>query len=238
MNNKERSKGVVGINEYINNLQIDPRYTEEKIMLARKIAPLMPVDYIEPINRSIYLTESIVMIMELIDFMNSKSSVIQTTHIPIEDNRERLSKIVSVIQEEVPKSNMKNMGTILELVANMDRYKKMFELLNVFMKNQDLGKDTDKLAKMVGPMMKGKSSQEGEGSLDIEKIMNIMSLLNKSKENPSSPEAKDHRSETEKMEARPIEEEIRTQENLESELNHRAGPDIEIVEKKEKPKKN
>lgn len=233
MNNKESSKGLVGITEYINNLQIDPGYTEDKIKLARKIAPLMPVDYIEPINRSIYLTESIVRIMELNDFMTSKSSVIQTAHIPIEDNRERLSKIVSVIQEEVPRSNMKNIGTVLELIANMDKYKKMFELLNVVMKNQNLGKDSNNLAKMVEPMMKSKGSAEGEGSLDIEKIMNIMSLLNKTKEKSPSPENKDHSYETKTMEERPLEGEIRVQHNLEAQSKDKDDPDIKIVEKKE-----
>ena len=58
----------------------------------------------------------------------------------------------------------------------------MFEIINTFTKNQNLSKDTNKLLKMVEPMMKGKEDTDGEGSLDIEKIMNIISVLNKSKE--------------------------------------------------------
>ena len=129
MSKQSNTKGLVAINEYISNLQIDPKYTEEKINLARKIAPLMPPEYFQPISRSIYITESLVRIMELNEFMNKKSLVVEAAHIPVEDNRERLTRIVSVIQEEVPRSNMQNIGTVLEFVTNMDKYKKMFELL-------------------------------------------------------------------------------------------------------------
>lgn len=180
--NNEKSKGLVNINEYINNIEIDPKYTEDKIQLARKLAPLMPLEYVSPINRSIFITENLVRIMELKDYMSHQSRTVQTAHIPIEDNRERMTRIVSVIQEEVPKSNTKNLGSILELIVNIDKYKKMFDIFNTVMNSQGGGKDTANLAKMVGPMMKGKATSEGEGSLDIEKIMNIISVLNKPKD--------------------------------------------------------
>lgn len=238
MTNKDNSKGLVDINQYINNLQIEPKYTEEKIKLARKIAPLMPSQYIQPINRSIYITENLVKIMELNDYMSNRSSVVQAAHIPIEDNRERISRIVSVIQEEVPKSNMQNIGTVLELITNIDRYKKMFELLNTFMKNQNLTKDADKLVKMVEPMMKGKNSTEGEGSLDIEKIMNIMSLLNKSKEKTSPTEHSSSKEAEIKIKAE-LDLEDKIQEDISMELDYKEYiDDIEIIQKKEKPKGN
>ena len=177
--NRDNSNKLVGINEYISNIEIDADYTKEKVQLARKIIPYMPVNYIKPINRSIHITESLVKIMELEDYMNRSTRSIQSTPIPIKDNKERLSKIVSIIQKEVPKAKVQNTGTFLELIINIDRYKKMFDLLNSFMENQNLSKDPESLAKIVEPMIK--SDAQGEGSLDFEKIMNIMSLLNKSK---------------------------------------------------------
>ncbi len=180
--NKENSKGLVNINEYINKMEIDSKYTEDKINLARKLAPLMPLEYTSPINRSILITENLLKIIELKDYMASTNSYVQTSHVPIEDNRERMTRIISVIQEEVPKSNTKHLGSILELIVNIDKYKKMFDLFNVLMKNQNINKNADSLAKMVGPMMKDKSSYEGDGTLDIEKIMNIISILNKPKD--------------------------------------------------------
>ncbi|MDR7870676.1 MAG: hypothetical protein RIN55_07465 [Tissierellaceae bacterium] len=195
--NKDKSKGAgilnININEYIDNMEVNTQYTEEKIRLAKKIVPWMPLEYINPINRSIYITESVVRIMELKEYMDQSVLSVQTAAapIPIEDNRERISKIASVIQEEVPRSNMQTLGSVLELVVNLERYKKMFDLLNTFMKSQSMSKDTDKLVRMVEPMMKGKGSTSGDGSLDIEKLMNIMSILSKTKENTPKKENKD-----------------------------------------------
>lgn len=249
--NNEKSKGLVNINEYINNMEIDPKYTEDKIHLARKLAPLMPAEYINPINRSIYITENLVKIMELKDYMSHETRIVQTAHVPIEDNRERITKIVSVIQEEVPKSNMNNLGSVLELISNIDKYKRMFDLFNTFMKSQSAGKDTANLAKMVGPMMKGKTTAEGEGSLDIEKIMNIISVLNKPKDKVDVEE-KEKKASTENIVGKKEvfqEREIKIQKELDLEDNNLIlneeidyEKDIEDVkiqqEKKEKPKEN
>lgn len=186
--NRNSSSNLVSINEYINNIVIDADYTKEKVQLVRKIIPYMPLDYIEAINRSIHITESLVKIMELDDYMNRSTSSIQAAPIVIEDKRERLSKIVSVIQKEVAKSNIHNKGNFLEMIINIDKYKKMFDLLNSFMQNQNSAKDPEKLAKMVEPMIKGNA--QGEEALDIEKIMNIMNILNQSKKKDSKTEGK------------------------------------------------
>ena len=225
--NKEKSKGLVNINEYINNIEIDSQYTEDKIHLARKLAPLMPSEYIEPINRSINITENLIKIMELKDYMDSANSYVYTAHVPIEDNRERMTKILSVLQEEIPKSNSKNLGSLLELIVNIDKYKKMFDLFNVFMKSQNTNKNTDSLAKLVGPMMKDKSSFEGEGSLDIEKIMNIISILNKPKD----------KVDVEKIDEKETFERIEIKVQKEPDLeNKNKNIDTKIIEeKKEKP---
>lgn len=250
---KEKSKGLVNINEYINNIEIDPKYTEDKIHLARKLAPLMPQEYINPINRSILITENLVKIVELKDYIESTNRFVHTAHVPIEDNRERMTRIVSVIQEEIPKSNTKNMGSILELIVNIDKYKKMFDLFNTFMKSQSVSKNTENIAKMVGPMMKDKSPSEGEGALDIEKIMNIISILNKPKDKAETGvEEKEKIISTENIvDKKEVFEEteikIKKEQDLENnneifseKIDYEEDiKDVEIIqEKKEKPKEN
>ncbi|NLY45892.1 MAG: hypothetical protein GX053_07890 [Tissierella sp.] len=241
--NKDKSKGLVNINEYINNIEIDYEYTEDKIHLAKKLAPLMPSEYINPINRSIYITENLVRIMELKDYMDYTTRFVQTAHVPIEDNRERMTRIVSVIQEEIPKSNTKNLGTILELIVNMDRYKKMFDLFNTFMKNQNVSKDVDSLARIAGPMMKGKTASEGEGSLDIEKIMNIISILNKPKDKVEEKDQKisteSIREKKEAFEEKEIDLEGKNKINSNTEIDYEEGiKNTKNLHEKEKPKEN
>ena len=106
------------------------------------------------------------------------------------DNKERLRKIISTVQNDAPESRMGNMGFILDFIVNFDKYQRMLTLLNTLMKNQNLGQDRDKLLKMVEPIME-KESPSGEASLDIEKIIQIISLLNKTKDGKKEPEGED-----------------------------------------------
>lgn len=184
------SRVLTSFNDYISSVEIDVNYTEEKILLAKKIAPLMPAEYIRPMSQSISVAEKFLGIMEFRDYMTTSSISSQVNPVPIKDNRERIRKIISVIQEEGHTSNKGNLGPMLDFIVNMDKYKKMFEIFNSFVGNQNLSKDTDKIIKAMGPMMKaGASSSEGE-PLDIEKIMAMMKLLNKSKEKTDQKERK------------------------------------------------
>lgn len=177
------SIGSLNINEYINNLEIDAKYTKDKIRLARKLAPMVPEEYIHPVNRSIFITESVINIFELKDYMdrNRTSSLLQAQGEPLyfEDNRERVGKILSVIQEEVPRSNMQNLGSVLEFIVDLEKYKKMFDMINTLMASQNMSNDPETLIKMVEPMMKNKGA---ESSMDIDKLMTIMNILNKPKD--------------------------------------------------------
>lgn len=232
--NRDKSGGLASVSEYINNMEINPNYTEEKITLARKIAPLMPVEYINPINRSISITESLMRIMELRAYMNTSTTSAQMSPIPIENNKERISKIISVIQEEVPRSNMNNIGPVLELIVNMDKYKRMFDIFNTLMKNQNINKDADKLIKMVEPMMKSNNPAGGDGTLDIEKIMNVMNLLNKNKD---KSDHKDNKNFTQNKDLnKDIEDgKLDIKENASIKMDFEE--DVEVIDKKEKPKK-
>lgn len=180
--NMDNSGSLINITEYINGMKIEPQYTKDKIRLAKRITPLMPLEYIAPINRSINTTENLIKIMELKDYLNRDIDSVELTSIPVEDNKERVNKIVKAIKEEVPKSNESNLGSLLEKIINIDKYVKMFEMMSNLMNNQNLSKDTDKLIKMIEPMMKNKEASGNEGNIDIEKIINIMNTLNKAKE--------------------------------------------------------
>lgn len=172
----------INIAEYINGMKIEPQYTKDKIRLAKRITPLLPLGYIAPVNQSINITENLMKIMELKDYLNRDIDSIELASIPVEDNKERINKIVTIIKEEVPKSKESNLGSLLETIIKIDKYVKMFELMNNLMNNQNLSKDTDKLIKMIEPMVKNKEATDKEGNIDIEKIISIMNALNKAKE--------------------------------------------------------
>lgn len=164
------------LNSYIENMEVDLNYTEQKINLIKKIAPLLPLEYMHPLNRSVMITESVVKLLELKDYMDESRYVIdQSQIIPIKDNQERINRIISIIQEEVPKSNMGNMGMLMNVIVNMEQYKKMLMAFNTFMSNQDALKEPENIIKLMEPLMAGKGNREG--SKDMEQMMNIIKVL-------------------------------------------------------------
>ncbi len=70
------------------------------------------------------ITETAIKLLELKGYLNQSNSRIQSNIVPIKDNRERFNRIITTIQEEMPKSKTQNMGMVMDLIVNMDEYKK------------------------------------------------------------------------------------------------------------------
>jgi len=184
---KDENQVLQGFNHYIEGMEIDLEYTEEKIHLLKKITPLIPREYNPTLTKSIMITETAIKLLELKGYLNQSNSRIQSNIVPIKDNRERFNRIITTIQEEMPKSKTQNMGMVMDLIVNMDEYKKMFELLNTFMSNKDSMKDPESMVKLVEPLMKGKNQKGSFNPKEMEQIFNIMKVLNSTekKEKPN-----------------------------------------------------
>ncbi|MBC8589545.1 hypothetical protein [Wansuia hejianensis] len=180
--NKDNSEEVDNrpyFSSYIQSMEIDPDYTEKKIHIAKKIAPFLPTEYLGPYEKSIIITESIVKILELKKHINN-SYKLDIEPLDFENNRERLNKIVTTVQKEIPKSNMSNLGIVIDLIVNMDKYKQMFNLLNHFTNTSNIHKDSTNMMKLMEPLLK-EMKKDDKSSMDIDQIMKIMSTLNKPK---------------------------------------------------------
>lgn len=118
-------------------------------------------------------------ILELKKHINN-SYKLDIEPLDFENNRERLNKIVTTVQKEIPKSNMSNLGIVIDLIVNMDKYKQMFNLLNHFTNTSNIHKDSTNMMKLMEPLLK-EIKKDDKSSMDIDQIMKIMSTLNKPK---------------------------------------------------------
>lgn len=177
----EESKDLKLFSDYIKTLKIEPSYTSEKIKLLKKIGPYFPEEYIPTINKSILFTERIIKINELANFMRYNEYQYIKEPIPIESNKERLSKVVNIVQKEAPKGEGNNFGMLIDLIVNMDKYKNMFTMLNSFMSNQEDLKDPSQLLNMLGPIMGIDANKDKEKFKEINRMMEIMKVLNSPK---------------------------------------------------------
>lgn len=172
-------------NSYLSNMEIDRKYTLEKIKIIKEIGPYLPMQYIPLINKSVLITEKIVKITELAEFMKESDHDIIKEAIEINNNKDRLNKIINVIQKEATKSEVKNMGTILDLIVNIDKYKNMMTILSSVMNTGDLPKDPSKLIDIIAPLINTDDNADKEKIKEMNKMMEIFKLLNTSK--PTSP---------------------------------------------------
>ncbi|WMM26873.1 hypothetical protein RBU61_09435 [Tissierella sp. MB52-C2] len=177
-NQETESTALHSLGNFVNTLEVDPEYTAEKIKVVKKVGAYFPEHYIPLINKSILFTERLVKINELANFMKNDEYAYIKEPISVNNNKERISKVVNVIQNEVPKTEVKNLGMMMDLIINMDKYKQMFSMLTSVMGNQDALKDPTQLIGMLAPIMGGDSQQNGDKMKEMSKMMEIMKALN------------------------------------------------------------
>lgn len=189
-NQNNELAGLDSLGNFLNSMEINPKYTIEKIKIVKNIGPYFPEHYIPLINKSILFTERIMKINELVDFMKSDEYQYIKEPISVDNNKDRLSKIMNTIQKEVPNPEIKNLGTVMDLIINMDKYKKMFSMLSSFMNNQDNLKDPTQLINMFLPMMGNDSQNNSDKLKEMSKMMEIMKVLNSPKQESIKEEKK------------------------------------------------
>lgn len=174
--------GLKSFSDYLRSLKIEPDYTLEKIKLLKKIGPYFPEEYIPTINRSILLTERIIKINELASFMKYDEYQYLKSPIPIKDNKERISKILNIVQREVSKSENNNLGMVMDLIVNMDKYKNLLSMLNSVKSNEEGLKDPSQLLNIFGPIIGIDINKDKDKLKDINRMMEIIKTLNSKKE--------------------------------------------------------
>ncbi len=174
--------GLKSFSDYLRSLKIEPDYTLEKIKLLKKIGPYFPEEYIPTINRSILLTERIIKINELASFMKYDEYQYIKSPIPIKDNKERISKILNIVQREVSKSENNNLGMVMDLIVNMDKYKNLLSMLNSVKSNEEGLKDPSQLLNIFGPIIGIDINKDKDKLKDINRMMEIIKTLNSKKE--------------------------------------------------------
>lgn len=192
--NKKKGDLLSSVN--LNNiLDIDSKYTAEKIKLIKKVGPYFPEEYIPSINKAIMLTERIVKIYDVIEFMNIKETQYIKKSIPVENNKARLDYIANTIKKEYSEEEIKNMGPIVEMVLNINKHTKMMNMLSYVMSTPDNLNDPNNMLKLMGTLMQGTDENEGKKMQDMTKMLDILKTLDKprkpKKENLDNEENKD-----------------------------------------------
>jgi len=160
-----------------NTLYIDIKTTTEKIKLIKKIGPYFPEEYLPSINKAIMITEKIVKLYEVFDFICKKDMLYVTESIPVENLQKRLSYIANTIQKDFAKEDINRLGVGADIILKIDRLNKMMNMFSYISSNPDIMKDTNSIFKLVEPLLQDKDEKEMKKIKEMTRMMNILKAL-------------------------------------------------------------
>ena len=98
-----------------------------------------------------------------------------------------ISKIIKVIQTETSKSDINSMGTIIDFIINIDKYKAMFSMFNKIMSSPEGLKNPSELFNIIGPLIGGENQKNNDKFKEMAKMMEILNVINiPTKEHPNT----------------------------------------------------
>lgn len=162
------------IKNYLSSIEIEKNYTKEKIRIGKKLVPLLPLEYSSSVNKSITITEKIIRIIELVEFINSHE---ETAIAPLDlEPKVRIQKIIYTIQDEMNNSDIDQFGMILDLIFNMDKYKK---LLNAYTNlSKKSMSDSEKISILMETFMDSSIVKDKEKINDMLIVFDMLKVLN------------------------------------------------------------
>lgn len=165
---------IHNVKNYVRGIEVDYRYTGEKIKIVKKIRPYLPAEYIDTVNKSILVTEKLVKLLEVKEFME----IIEMEEVrPVEmEPKDKLLKVVNLIQEDVKNSKIENLGFALDLIGNIDNYKNMLNIFTSIMRDKKSLNDPATLMKLASTFL-GDNPKEQEKLKELTKMMDILKLI-------------------------------------------------------------
>lgn len=173
----------VGFNKL--KLNKDTMYNLKKtIFIVKKVGPYLPEETITVLNNfmpTIDRISKIIVFLELISDYKPYEPIIAAKDI---NDENRLSKIVSVVKEEIPQDKVKKYAPILDIVTNIDKYKVLLELLTSFT-NPHEGSNKIQMENMIDliiPLIGGEDEKSKNKVKDMVQMMEVLKLLSSDEE--------------------------------------------------------
>lgn len=171
----QRKENKKTISLDLKNLDIDNTY--KKINILKKIGPYFPEEIIPILNKSLFLTEKIVKICEVADFVSTNNYYQEINSARIDNNKERFNYIISTLKQEIPEEKIKSMDYPMNIILNYDKYKYMMNIISIIISNPQSLNDPNELLKASESLMDGMKENEKEKIKDMMKMFELMKAL-------------------------------------------------------------
>lgn len=177
-NNKNKKTIFIKKEEFM-PLEIDK--IMNKVEFLRKAGPYFPEDAASILNKSILVTEKIIKIHETVDFIKTNNDFSPIKTVETKNDKEKINNILSIAKEEFPDNRLNDMGFIIDLFLNSEKYLNLLNIFGSLMAQSKSSKDLSSLSNNLKPMIDNLNEEDKTKIEEAMKMLEIIDILN----NPS-----------------------------------------------------
>lgn len=162
----------------------------EKIDILVKVAPYLPKDFINIINKYLPIYDRISKAFIVMEFFQRTSTVSPIVVANDLNSKEKTNRVTYILKEELPQTEYQKISPFISMATNLDMYKGILKILtniNTSNNNSD-SNNIDNLIDVIGPILanNNQKTETSEGkSPDINKLLGLLDLFNNDDESNS-----------------------------------------------------
>ncbi|MGF7056568.1 hypothetical protein [Brassicibacter mesophilus] len=142
-----------------------------KIEILKKIGPYLPETSVGTINTVIVSLDRVNKVIGLMDVVSANKVQKPIATVDNLSNKERISHILTIIQEEMPEDKIKNIRPILDIALNFDKYKTIINMMSTLTSTSSSSNKSEKQSNQSDQNNEINRNMQLENMLDAIKPM-------------------------------------------------------------------
>jgi len=169
----------------------------EKIDVLIKVAPYLPKDFINIINKYLPIYDRISKAFIVMEFFQRTSTVSPVVVANDLNPKEKTNRVSYILKEELPQTEYQKISPFISMATNLDMYKGILKVLTNINTSNDHSdsNNIDNLIDVIGPILanNNQKNETPEGkSPDINKLLGLLDLFNDNDEDNNNQHEKDN----------------------------------------------
>lgn len=152
---------------------------QEKVDIIKKAGPYLPESIINIINLFVPLYEKVAKVMGLVNFMKNTNSFTPIVPEKNLNNKERINKVMSLVEKELPEDKTKQVKPLMELMGNMDKLKTIMNMVSNMTNTEKKSENQmENIFNLLGPLLGGKDGKDDKNMDKMKEMFKMVELLN------------------------------------------------------------
>lgn len=151
----------------------------DKVDILIKIAPYLPQDFIDFINKYLPMYDRISKAFIVMEFFNRTSTVSPIVVANELNSKEKTNRVSYILKEELPQTEYKKISPYISIATNLDMYKGMLKVLTNLSSKENEDDNLDNIIDLIGPLIanSNKEKSDNENKPDINKLLGLLDVF-------------------------------------------------------------